>query len=42
MEENKLRKDKKKLWKTIENISINLYCINFFIIIQFFIIIKKL
>jgi len=30
MEENELWKDGKKSWKTMENISINLYCIDFF------------
>jgi len=30
VEEGKLQKDGKKLWKTIENTSNNLYCINFF------------
>jgi len=29
-----MQKDGKKLWKTMKNISINLYCIDFFIIIK--------
>jgi len=32
-EKDKLRKDRKK-WKSIENTSINLYCIDFFIVIK--------
>jgi len=30
VEEDELQKDGKKSWKTMENTSINLYCINFF------------
>jgi len=30
VEEDELRKDRKKLWKMMENISINLYRIDFF------------
>jgi len=30
VEKDKLRKDEKKSWKTMENISINLYYIDFF------------
>jgi len=31
---DELQKDGKKLYKTTENILINLYCINFFIVIK--------
>jgi len=30
LEEDELQKDGKKSWKTMEDISINLYCIDFF------------
>jgi len=34
VEEDELRKDGKKSWKTMENTSINLYCIDFFFIVM--------
>jgi len=32
VEKDELRKHERKSWKTMENISINLYCIDFFLL----------